>query len=225
VATECAASTGERSRRSRRHSGWNSRAEARSLCPHRDLDAEATAALQLRCRPQKDGTVELQVAGELTARAGWNQRGCVAGEEKAKTHCPATAKIEGETATALWVDLTSRHCLRVTAHERAGTGERANNGSRRFGPERFSPDYLTLRDPNGGEVPLTAGTEVPLDAPGLWQLTAGGDGRRMPGGWRHRAARNQSAGTYRFRQRLRLEFPEMGADGACSPPGATDSAP
>jgi hypothetical protein len=224
VTTECAASTGDRSRRSRRHSGWNSRAEARSLCPHRDLDAEARASLLLRCRPQDDGSIELLVSGELTAHAGWNRRGCVV-DDSAKTHCPATARIEGEAATALWVDLTSRHCLRVTLHKASGTGEPANNGSRKFGPERFSPRYLRLRDPHGTTTVLDADSELPLDVPGYWEIVAGGDAGRMPSGWRHRATRNQGAGAFRFRQRLRLQFPEVGEDGTCGPDDATGSAP
>jgi hypothetical protein len=224
VVTECQASTGERSRRSRPHSGWNSRAQARSLCPHRDLDAEATAALQLRCLPQEDGSVELLVEGELTARAGWSRRGCVTSGDGDEAHCPASARIDGETTTPLWVDLSSHHCLRVVFHEAEGTGEPANNGSRAFGPAHFTPDYLSLRDPHGAPIPLDAGTEVPLDVPGRWELRAGGSADRMPAGWRHTAARNDTAGTFRFRERLRLEFPEMGAAGTCGA-RATGSAP
>ena len=216
VVTECEASTGERSRRSRRHPGWNGRAQARSLCPHRDLDAEATTALQLRCRPQDDGSVELLVAGELTARAGWNRKGCVPSDPESGTHCAATARIEGRTATPLWVDLTSAHCVRVVRHTRRGTGEPANNGSRDFGPLEFDARYLRLRDPEGREVSLDAGSERALDVPGRWEIVAGGSEGPMPDGWRHRASRNRRAGTYRFRESLRLAFPPLRTDGTCT---------
>ncbi|MDH3685141.1 MAG: hypothetical protein OEP95_02900 [Myxococcales bacterium] len=225
VGTECAASTGERSRRSRPHSGWNHRAEARSLCPHRDLDAEARASLLLRCRPLEDETVELLAAGELTAHAGWSRRGCVADDPESKTHCVAAARIVGEAASPLWVDLTSRHCLRVVLHEARGTGEPANNGSRKFGPERFEPRYLKLRDPHGTTLPLDPDSEWPLDVPGQWEIVAGGSGARMPGGWLHRATRNQNAGSFRFRQRLRFEIVEADASGQCPAAEATGSAP
>jgi len=227
VGTECAASTGERSRRSRAHSGWNHRAEARSLCPHRDLDAEAKASLLLRCRPLESGAVELLAVGELTAHAGWSRRGCVADDPESKTHCVAAARIRGEAASPLWVDLTSRHCLRVVLHEARGTGEPANNGSRKFGPERFRPRYLKLRDPHGTTLPLDADSEWPLDVPGRWEIVAGGSGSAapMPGGWLHRATRNQRAGSFRFRQRLRFEIVEADASGQCPAAEATGSAP
>ncbi|MGI9431804.1 MAG: hypothetical protein ACR2PQ_06310, partial [Myxococcota bacterium] len=110
-------------------------------------------------------------------------------------------------------------------HEARGTGEPANNGSRKFGPERFEPRYLKLRDPHGTTLPLDADAEWPLDVPGRWEIVAGGSSAPMPGGWLHRASRNQRAGSFQFRQRLRFEFVEADASGQCPAAEATGSAP
>jgi hypothetical protein len=220
---ECAAATGETARRGRSHPGWNGRAEARVRCPHEDLDGDATTSLQMRCRPQDDGTVELLLAGELTAHAGWNRRGCVSGEDR--THCRAVARIDGEATTPLWIDLTSGHCLRVTAHESSGTGTPANNGSRSFGPEHFARSYLRLLDPDGVEVGLEPGSEFPLDRAGTWTLAAGGGADRMPDGWRYTASRNSVSGTYLFQERLRLRIFEAPGETGCGTRETTRSSP